>query len=236
MENTKNKNRRNPAEFGDEKQFLGMEIDEKFGTISGDEDQKTSKKYLYEGEENFAKNSKYCKKIDKNVQNLPKSEVKNNKLQILKNLTLEDWVVLVFEVSPYISSMYEFVDGLFDRLAFSNYSGTRRRGGCLSLFDEVIDIMERKKQLVNLSVVATRLLSIADEEETDVLEATLTRKKTISDIASRGNYRWVYRAREKFVKRVAETCRVSGWNEDFFMSHFASEPLVQYYAFGRESE
>lgn len=236
MENTKIKKTKTRAKFGDEKQFLTQKLEENFGKIGIEKKQNSPKKAPLSDDVDFSSNAKICNKIEKNTQNLPKSECKNNKLQILQNLELEDWVVLVFEVSPFISSMYEFVDGLFDKLAFSNQTSIRRKGDALSIFEDAIDVLERKKQLVNLSVVANRLISMADEEEFEIAEATLTHRKTISEIAFRGDYRWVYRARDRFVKKVAENCRLVGWTEEFFTRHFASEPLVQYYAFSRKNK
>lgn len=169
------------------------------------------------------------RKMQKNAQKQAKNAKINNKITILKEKSVSDWVEIVLAVYPYLPAMCEFVDGLMERVAEGSYHHSYKMGGIGLVCEDLIDLVERKTELVNLNVVAEKLLFLADKKETDVIETTLTKTRKIVEIAKNGFYNWVYRARAKYIKKANCFCMLNGWDEDFFMRHFAHEPLVQYY-------
>lgn len=176
-------------------------------------------------------------KVHKKINNLQKNSVfseknvpKRNKLQILKNKSLTDWVKIIFAVSPFVEHMAEFVDGLVDKMSEGSYAHSDKYGSCFNMFDKVIDIIHRKQELINIAVVSRKFYDLLESDvEIDVVKTTLDKTKKIVDIAENGRYKWVYNMRDKIVSRVVCFCRVSDWDEAFFFRHFSNEPLVQYY-------
>lgn len=177
-------------------------------------------------EEDYNKN---CKKLVKNVENKSKSCKNINNLQILKNFTIANWVEVVLSVEPYIDNMYEFVDGLVYKLAMNAGKYKLSINNPLRYYEETISTIERKKELINLKHVATTLLGlICSKEEENVVACTILKTKKISEFYVKGHYKPAYVKKNRYLNRVSAFCSKNGWDVDFFLRHFSSEPLVIY--------
>ncbi len=178
----------------------------------------------YFNDENSAKSTENIAKNAKKQQNLSKNAKSNNYL----GASIFEWIEIILKVSPFVASIYEFVDNLFNKMAFGSYAKRRSYYGVEGMFEEIISVVERKKELCNLSYVASSIYGVIDENDLVIVEATITHKRKISDLARKGHYKPIYQKRDRILKNLSSFCLSQGWNSEFMEEHFSGEPLVRY--------
>ena len=175
-----------------------------------------------------------CDKYEKSRKNILKSvkkldSTKSENYEKFNDVSLGEWIGLILKVYPYVSALVEYIEGDIKKLSSFPYSGYKSGKSAYKLYSDVIDLIERKRELINLSYVASVIWGKFGEEFGNIIDATITNKIKISEIAIKGRYKWVYKKRDKFLDLSVEFCKSQDWNRKFMIRHFASEPIILYY-------
>ena len=149
--------------------------------------------------------------------------------KILKNYSLEEWVVLTCRLFDAMPSMINLMDIDIKRIAYTSPVLSAKGMSTIKQLEILMQSKERKEQYLNIYVLNQMFVGLLkNDEERKVFRYVL--QGTTGSIKKRygDRLRTAYRIRKNIINRCKEYCLSMGYDEDWFYCHFADLPPVHY--------
>lgn len=161
--------------------------------------------------------------------NLTTGNMARRAKKALAEYGLLDWARLALSVHNFLPEIVNTLEAVIDSTAVAPRVGNWGTA-VIDCFEEMASYLDEKDRLINLYVVGGYLLKALTPDEDAVIRASVMHQTDICDIEKIGNFRQVYRKRDKILKRLKEILMLKNCSVDWFYNEFAGLPIVQYYA------
>lgn len=184
-------------------------------------------------------NLKSIKKSSVEITNKVKhinSENTNQLTTYIKNLTEEQeqkfWIKTLLATHSKIPEIIKAVDKIIELQATSiSFMSDiyNREKSTLNQVEKVIDLSERKNNLLNIYIMSKKLTKNLSFTDADFIEKKFVYNWTSEDLAKEFNVsvRTVFRKIDKLISEIYETTKRNNWSLRFFKSQVKNERWLQ---------
>ncbi len=142
------------------------------------------------------------------------------------------WFKTILFVYKYLDNLAEAIDNLVERQALNSFyyfSGSSQDNSVMAVSDRIINLIDRKKKLINIKVLVSKCLRKCDKEFAQILIEKYIDNDKSEDIALRHNlsmrtyFRRLIQAEEQFASKACEL----GFNESRLNILLANEKWIK---------
>lgn len=180
-------------------------------------------------------NQKTIKKLSIEATNKNKNIITKNTNQLknyIENLTEEQeqkfWIKTLLTTHSKIPEIIKAVDKIIELQATSvSFMSDiyNREKSTLNQVEKVIDLSERKNNLLNIYIMSKKLTKNLSFSDADFIEKKFVYNWTSEDLAKEFNIsvRTVFRKIDKLISEIYETTKRNNWSLRFFKSQVKNE-------------
>lgn len=166
-------------------------------------------------------------------KNILKLEKIRNYIENLKNdVKMKFWIKTLLSSFSTLPEIIKTVDKIIELQASSMSFCSdiyNREGSSYCQLEKVIDMSERKNNLVNLYVLIKELYRSLDIENAEIIEKKYLYGYSCEDIAKElgVSTRTIYRRIDKIVDQIYDTCKMRNWSLAFIESQLKDEGWIK---------
>lgn len=140
-----------------------------------------------------------------------------------KSWTEGEWAVYLLKNFRSMSARVRYINGMIDRFERSSVSGNyvARYGSLEQFFEIVIDLIHRKKMIIDSQLFVKRLVEELSSREKLVIKYFITRdSKVLSSLLSKMSRRTVYRVADKAITKIVDFMKARGYTSSWCYQNF----------------
>ncbi len=141
------------------------------------------------------------------------------------------WVKTILYVYKYLDSLAEAIDKLVERQALNSfyyYSGLSEDNGVMAVSERIINLIDRKKRLINIKVLTDKSLENCDSEYAQILIERYIDNDKSEEIAFRHGYamRTYFRKLSQAEEQCASKMSQMGFTSEKLEKYLAGEKWI----------
>jgi hypothetical protein len=139
-----------------------------------------------------------------------------------KNWTIQNWVKFFLKSVKMATFTVKYYDRMFDRQVKNSFYSEHiaRFGSIENFFDELTDLMARKRKMIELKSFAKRLYKELSEVEILIVDKLVFGAENIDEIKKHISLRTMYRKADKIVPKLVEFMNARGFTPEWCYQTF----------------